>query len=97
MNTYVALLTWTDHGVRQAKETVARAEQARQLVEHMGGRWVTFVWTMGRFDAVSVIEAPDDETAYAIAMAIESAGNVRLEKLRGLTNEEMTRVVAKLG
>jgi uncharacterized protein with GYD domain len=97
MNTYVAFVTYTDQGVRQIKETLQRVEQVRQLVERMGGRWVTFIWTMGRFDAVSIIEAPDDATAQAIALAVESAGNVRLETARGFTSEEMAHLLVKLG
>lgn len=97
MNTYIALVTYTDQGIRQIKEVQQRLEQVRQGVERMGGRWVTFIWTMGRFDAVSIIEAPDDTTAQAIALAAESAGNVRLETTRGFTSEEMAHVLAKLG
>ena len=38
MPKYVGLLSWTDQGIRNVKETVQRADQARQAIEQLGGR-----------------------------------------------------------
>jgi uncharacterized protein with GYD domain len=95
--TYVTLTTWTDQGVRDAAATVERAEQVRGLVERLGGRLAHLWWTQGRYDLVSVTEAPDDETAAAIGLAVARGGNVRTEMLRAFGAEEMARVLAKLG
>ena len=37
MAKYVILLNWTDQGIKTAKDTVQRADQARQLAESLGG------------------------------------------------------------
>jgi uncharacterized protein with GYD domain len=97
VNTYVALINWTDQGIRQVKETVQRAEQVRGLAEQMGCRMPLLVWTMGRFDLVSVLEAPDDAAASAFALRVAGQGAVRLETFRAFTAEEMTGLLAKLG
>jgi uncharacterized protein with GYD domain len=96
MAKYVGLVSWTDQGVRQVKDTLQRAEQVRHLSEQMGGRMETLFWTLGRYDPVAVFEAPD-ETATAIMLRIGSAGNVRTETLRAFDAEEMGRILAKLG
>ncbi len=97
MPRYVTLVNWTDQGVRNVKETVQRTEQVRRMMESMGGRLETFLWTQGRYDLVGVIEAPDDETASAIALRSAGRGTTRTETLRAFTAEEMTAILGKLG
>ena len=94
---YVVLVNWTDQGVSQVKDTVQRAEQVKQMIEQAGGRVQTLLWTMGRYDLVGVIEAPDDETASAIALRSAGRGTTRTETLRAFTAEEMTAILGKLG
>jgi uncharacterized protein with GYD domain len=93
---YVSLINWTDQGVRNATETTQRAAQAQQMMEQMGGR-MDIYWTIGRYDVVAFIEAPDDETVTAVLLRTAGAGNVRSETLRAFTADEMTGVLQKLG
>lgn len=95
MPTYVALIQWTDEGVRNAKETANRAQQAGQLIERLGGK-MTVYWTQGRYDIVALLEAPDDETATTAMLATSSQGNVRTETMRAFTAEEMQRILQKM-
>ena len=97
MPRYVTLVNWTDQGVRNVKETVQRTEQVRQLMESMGGRLETILWTQGRYDLVAVSELPDEETAAAATLRIASQGAVRTEVLRAFDAEEMGRILAKVG
>jgi uncharacterized protein with GYD domain len=53
-------------------------------------------WTLGRHDVVAVFEAPDDESATALALSAASLGNVRCETLRAFSFEEMKRVLSKM-
>ena len=97
MAKYVVLVNWTDQGIRAVKETTQRADHVRQLVEQMGGRLDTLLWTQGRHDLVAVIEAPDDETVSAIGLRIGAQGAVRTETLRAYDAEEMGRILQRLG
>ena len=97
MAKYVVLLNWTDQGIRAAKETTQRAEQARRVIEQMGGRMDTIYWTQGRYDLVAVVEAPDDETATAMLLRAGMQGAVRTETLRAFDEAEMGRILGKLG
>lgn len=94
---YVVLVNWTEQGVRNAKETVQRTEQARQMVEELGGRMDTTFWTLGAYDVVSILEAPDDETATAAMLRLGGLGNVRTQTLRAFTAEEASEILEKLG
>lgn len=92
---YVVLLNWTEQGARNAKDTVQRAAQARQVVESVGGKMETIYWTMGAYDVVSILEAPDDETATAALIKVAGGGNVRTQTMRAFTTEEVTAILQK--
>ena len=96
MPRYVALLNWTDQGVRTAKDTVRRYEEAREALDSMGVRLETTVWTMGRYDIVAFVDAPDDERLSAALLRLAGAGNLRTETMRAFTAEEMGRIVQNL-
>ena len=55
-----------------------------------------FFLTMGRYDAVVIIEAPDDETVAKLALAIGSQGNAKTETLRAFSQDEFLGIVAGL-
>ena len=62
MPTYVVLMNWTDQGIRTARETVQRRDQADALAERHGARIEQVYWTVGPYDLVTIVEAPDDES-----------------------------------
>lgn len=97
MPKYVGLINWTERGIGDVKNTTQRAEHARQVVEQMGGRMDTLLWTQGRYDLIVIIEAPDDETVSAMMLRIGSQGAIRTETLRAFDAEEMGRILQKLG
>jgi uncharacterized protein with GYD domain len=97
MATFVVLGSWTEQGARAAKDTVTRAEAVRQMARNLGGEVRQIYWTMGRYDVIAITEAPDDETATAIAVAIAGSGAVRSETLRAFGADEMTAILGKLG
>ncbi|MDQ7828450.1 MAG: GYD domain-containing protein [Armatimonadota bacterium] len=96
MPTYVQLVTWTERGAAAARETIQRAQRVRTEGQRMGIRFRELVWTMGRFDAVAVFEAPDDETASRFALWVGSQGAARTETVRAYTEPEMTKIVEGL-
>ena len=50
----------------------------------------------GHYDAVSIIDSPDDATATALAMSIAKLGNVRTQTLRAFSAAEMTKILEKV-
>ena len=96
MATYITLAKWTDQGIRHARDTVDRMEQARRVIERAGGRLTGFYWTQGEYDLVAVTEFPDDETATAFILATGMLGNVRTQTLRAFGADEMRRILEKL-
>ncbi|MFD2768219.1 GYD domain-containing protein [Micromonospora eburnea] len=95
MPTYVALLNWTDQGIRGYKDTAKRAEAFATATQNLGANLMNIYWTVGPYDLVAVVEAPDDETATAAFLQLGGAGNVRTTTMRAFGREEMNRIIAK--
>jgi uncharacterized protein with GYD domain len=96
MPKYVVLMNWTEQGVKAAKDTVNRYHQSQTLIESMGGKLGTVLWTIGSHDLVAITEAPDDETLSAILLALAGAGNLRTQTLRAFDENEMQTILGKL-
>jgi uncharacterized protein with GYD domain len=96
MPTYVALVDWTDQGIKNVKETVKRAGAAGDLAQKHGGSFERLYWTVGPYDIVAMLEAPDDESATAFALELGSSGNVRTTTLRAYDSEEMSGILERL-
>ncbi len=98
MPTYIALLNWTDQGIRNVRETVERRERAAELAEQKyGARLAHSYWTVGPYDLVGIIEAPDEQSATAFALEIGSLGNLRTTTMRAYDSEEMSSIIERLG
>ena len=96
MPTYVTLIRYTQKGIEAIKDGPARLDAAKEAFRAAGGRIKDFYLVTGKYDAVVVAEAPDDETAVKLSLAIASRGNSRTETLRAFTEEEFRRIVANL-
>jgi uncharacterized protein with GYD domain len=96
MPTYVSLVKWTDQGVRNVKETVERAAAAADLAQKHGGSVERLYWTVGPYDLLAALEAPDDASATAFALELGSLGNVRTTTLRAYDRDQMSRILQRL-
>jgi uncharacterized protein with GYD domain len=95
MPTYVALIDWTEQGVRGFKDSVDRYEAASGQLEALGVNFKEIYWTLGSHDIVTIIDAPDDETLAAGLLAVAGQGNIRTTTLRAFTGDEMRSVIGK--
>jgi uncharacterized protein with GYD domain len=96
MPRYVALLDWTDQGVKNFKDTVDRYEAAQGQLEALGVAFQDVYWTLGAHDLVAVMDAPDDESLAAGLLAVAAQGNIRTTTLRAFSSDEMRSVIGKV-
>jgi uncharacterized protein with GYD domain len=92
---YVVLYRFTDEGRKNVKDTVKRAAEVRKRNEERGFKVLGHYWTTGRYDLVTVVDAPSEEAMAAGLMGIAEAGNVSSETLRAFTDAEMGQIFAK--
>lgn len=96
MATYIVLGNFTDQGIRTVKDTAKRAEAFKGMAQKAGVKVKELYWTLGQYDIVTVIEAPDEETATALGLSVGSLGNIRTQTLRAFGAEEMSRILGKM-
>ena len=96
MPTYIMLGQFTDQGIRNVKETTKRAEALKEMAKKVGATVKEVYWTLGPYDVVSVVDAPDDTSATALFLSVGALGNVRTQTLRAYSPEEMGRVLGKM-
>ncbi len=96
MPTYVSLLNWTDQGIRKVKESTKRAKTFLDMAGKMGVKVREIHWTMGRYDVVVIMEAPDDEAISRLMLGLCTLGNVKSETLRAFSTQEMTQILKKM-
>jgi len=96
MPSYVYLGTFTEQGLRAIKETTKRAKAFRDLAKGMGVTIKDIYWTLGPYDVVLTLEAPNDETIAALSMKVGSLGNLKTQTLRAFTESEIDASLAKL-
>lgn len=82
MDTFIALLDFTEQGIRNIGDSPHRADQFNEMAEKAGARVVAQYWTIGSHDGVLILEAPNSEIAASILLALGASGNVRTTTLR---------------
>ena len=96
MPQYIILFNFTHQGIRNVKDTIKRAEVFKSAAEKLGGKVISFWYTLGRYDIVSTVEAPNDEAIASLLLATGSLGNVRSETLRAFPISEAGKIIEKL-
>jgi uncharacterized protein with GYD domain len=96
MATFIVLGSFTDQGIRNIKDSPKRAEAVKAMAGKMGMKVKDIYWTLGHYDVVTIVEAPDAATATSLALAVGSLGNVRTETLTAFSAEEIGKIIAKM-
>jgi uncharacterized protein with GYD domain len=97
MPTYVSLVHWTEHGIKNYKDTTERLEAFVKLAESKGGKVRESLYTIGEYDMVTVTEFPDDETATAALLESGALGNIRTNTMRAFSVREMSGIIDRTG
>jgi uncharacterized protein with GYD domain len=96
MATYVVLCNFTDQGIKSVKNTVSRADAAKEAAARAGVNMREIYWVQGQYDIVTLCEAKDEQAIAAFGLTLASQGNVKLQTLRAYTRDEMATIVGKL-
>ena len=93
---YIILWNWTDQGIRNAKDSPQRYETFKKGLGMAGGKLVAGYYTMGEYDGVLILEAPNDEVVTKIILATASLGNIRTKTLKALPHAEGAKIMESL-
>ncbi len=93
MPMFITLGNLTDQGIRNYQDSPKRVKAFKDLVEGMGGKVHNVYWTLGQYDLVAIVEAPDDQMAAAIAVKQASLGNVRMLTMPAFGMDEIQKII----
>ena len=97
MTTYIMLANWTDQGIRHVKDSPGRLEAAKELCRQHGAEMTGFHMTLGTYDAVIVIDAPNDDTYAKIALSLGKGGNIRTTSLKAFDEAQYREIIGTIG
>lgn len=92
MGIYIRLAKLTEQGVRNIGKFSEMVSEVKQIFENNGVKIISAYSTLGKYDLVAIIEAPDDKTAMKISTLVAKTGNFRAETLPAVTLEEFSKM-----
>jgi uncharacterized protein with GYD domain len=93
---YVCLVSFTQQGLKNLGATTKRAKAFEDTAEKLGVKILSTYWTVGRYDLVHILDAPDDDMAASMAFSLSGLGNVRTETLRAFDRKQMETILKKV-
>jgi len=96
MAKYISLVNYTQKGVENIKDSPSRLDAFKQVCQSMGAKVEGFYLTMGRYDLVVIVDAPDPETIAKIILTTASSGAISTETLPAFTEEEYRKIISEL-
>jgi uncharacterized protein with GYD domain len=89
MPTYVMLTNLTADGVRTLKNNPARVIEVNQEVEQIGAKVLAQYATLGQYDFVTVLEAPDEKTMAKVSVELGSRGTMTSQTLSAIATDQL--------
>lgn len=93
MPIYISLCNWTEQGIRDVKSAPKRLDAAKRMMKDAGCELKAFYMTMGAYDLVTIVQAPNDEAVAKLLLSIGGLGNVRTTTLRAFSEEETRSII----
>jgi uncharacterized protein with GYD domain len=88
MPTYILLTNLTAQGVQTLKSNPERLRAVNSDVEELGAKVIHQWATLGPYDFVNVVEAPDNATIARVSVELGARGSATLQTMSALTIEE---------
>lgn len=93
MPTYIMLSTLTPEGVQTVKNNPQRIKEVNREIEQIGAKVVAQWATLGQFDFVNVVEAPDEKTMAKVSLELGSRGTARYQSLAAIPIDEFISAI----
>ena len=89
MPTYLMLTNLTAEGVRTLKNNPGRVAEVNREVEQIGAKVIAQYATLGQYDFVTVVEAPDEKTMAKAAIMLAARGTMRTTTLPAIPIDQL--------
>ncbi len=96
MATFITNIKFSQQGIKDISHTTKRAAIFKAEAKKLGVKVKDIYWTLGEYDGLLILEAPDDEAASAAMLHLGAMGNVHTTTFRAFTAAEMDKIVSKV-
>jgi uncharacterized protein with GYD domain len=96
MSFYIILWSYTDQGIKNVRESPKRVNIFKSKLENAGGKLIETYYTFGKYDGISIVEAPNDEALMSCLLSIGSQGNARTVTLKAFTYEDASKIMENI-
>ena len=88
MATYILLSSLTAQGVQTLKANPDRLREVNNDIQELGAQVVHQWATLGEYDFINVVEAPDSATIARVSVSLAARGSTKIRTLTALTVDE---------
>ena len=96
MATFIATIKFTQQGIKGIDDSTKRAAVLKAAAKKMGAKVTNVYWTLGEYDGLLILEAPNDETAMTVLLHLAALGNVHTTTVRAFTAAEISAASSML-
>lgn len=95
MARYVCLLRFTPQGVKNLKQSPARAAAFCKVAAKAGVKVEAQLWTAGKYDGILILNAASETKALGVVAKLASQGNVSTHTLQAFDAKEFAAIVGR--
>jgi uncharacterized protein with GYD domain len=89
MALFVMLTNLTPDGVKTLKSNPNRVSEVNKEVEQIGAKVVAQYATLGAYDFVTIVEAPDEKTMARVSVELGSRGTMSSQTMSAMKSDEL--------
>ena len=94
MPIFILLSRLSQQGVQTLQSNPARLQEVNRDVEELGAKILHQWASLGAYDFVNVVEAPDDLTIARVSVALGARGSSKIESLPLVSVDELLTSLA---
>ncbi len=96
MPTYMVLANFTEQGRQHIKDLPTWLREGEERLRQAGGRFVAWYALQGPYDALAVVEVPNDEAGLPLLLTLNREGNVRTTSFKAYSRDEFEKALGAL-
>ncbi len=93
MSVFIMLTRLTSNGVKTLKDNPGRVQEVNKEVEQLGVKVLNQWATLGEYDFISIVEAPDETTMAKVSVELGSRGTTSNETLAAIPAEDFIKAL----
>jgi uncharacterized protein with GYD domain len=96
MPIYILLSKLTCNGIKTVKERPERIKEVDKEIEAFGAKVLAQYATIGKYDFVNIVEAPNNDAIYKVAMELSSRGTIHIMSMPAKPLDEFIAMIIKI-